>query len=81
MKNKKKIKLFNKWNANPVRKINGLRVQPLSCKNDSGHDYLIAYAENKNIKLGCNNCEYGEDFVSSELFLTINKSTKLNAKQ
>tara|TARA_R110000772_G_scaffold118189_1_gene223807 strand:- start:812 stop:1057 length:246 start_codon:yes stop_codon:yes gene_type:complete len=81
MRNKKKIKLFNTWNVNPIRKYNGINVQSLKCKIDSNHDYLIAFEANKNIKLGCNICEYEEDFVSSELFLTINKSTKFNEKQ
>ena len=76
-----KIKLFNKWNVNPIRKSNGINVQPLTCKRDNNHDNLVAFEENNVIKLGCNNCEYEEDFVSSELFHTLNIGAQINGKQ
>lgn len=68
---KKKIKFFNDWNVNPRRKYNNIEVEPLTCEADGSHGNLIAFNDNGVIKLGCNICEYTEDFVSSELFDSI----------
>lgn len=75
MERKKKIKLFNKWNVTPTRQYKGMNVQPLTCGNDSSHDFLVAFDDEGVIKLGCNNCEYVEDFLSLEFFHNLNLNT------
>lgn len=92
MKNSKIIQAFNKWNKNPTMPFknkleketfkgiypNGFPMHPLTCGNDSTHKNLVAFNDEKIIKLKCKDCDYVQDFVPSWFFNNITHENFIN---